>query len=124
MNQEIEQYLRLFINYRQNDWANWLSLAEFSYNDKRQAATGLSPFFVNYGQHPYKGTEPDFRDDTRVPAASYWVERMEEIKKETKAALELTAETMKKYYDRHRRPAHPYKVGDKAFLEGLNLTIA
>ena len=84
MNQEIEQYLRLFINYRQNDWANWLSLAEFSYNDKRQAATGLSPFFVNYGQHPYKGTEPDFRDDTRVPAASYWVERMEEIKKETK----------------------------------------
>lgn len=49
---------------------------------------------------------------------------MSDIHKETKAALELTAETMKKYYDRKRQPAHPYKVGDKVYLEGLNLTIA
>jgi len=46
MNQEIEQYLRLFINYRQNDWKEWLSCAEFSYNDKIQSSTGHSPFYV------------------------------------------------------------------------------
>jgi hypothetical protein len=56
MNQEIEQYLRLFINHRQNDWKEWLPCTEFSYNDKIQTATGFSPFFVNYGRHPYKGT--------------------------------------------------------------------
>ena len=36
MNQEIEQYLRIFVNYKQSDWADWLALAEFSYNDKEQ----------------------------------------------------------------------------------------
>ena len=28
-NQEIEQYLRVFVNHRQDDWAEWLPLAEF-----------------------------------------------------------------------------------------------
>ena len=33
VNQEIEQYLRLFVNQRQDDWFDWISLAEFSYNN-------------------------------------------------------------------------------------------
>ena len=34
INQEIEQYLRVYINFRQNNWLEWLSTVEFSYNDK------------------------------------------------------------------------------------------
>ena len=34
INQEIEQYLRIFINYHQSDWAGWLPMAEFAYNNK------------------------------------------------------------------------------------------
>ena len=123
INQEIEQYLRLFINYHQSDWADWLALAEFSYNDKQHSATGFSPFYVNHGRHPYKGTEPDFAG-SMVPGAAEFVEKMESIRKETEAALSLAAETMKKYYDRSRLPAHPYKVGDKVYLEGINLSIS
>ena len=33
VNQEIEQYLRLFVNWHQDDWFDWMSLAEFSYNN-------------------------------------------------------------------------------------------
>ena len=33
INQEIEQYLRLFVNQRQDDWYEWVSLAEFTYNN-------------------------------------------------------------------------------------------
>ena len=33
VNQEIEQYLRLFINQCQDDWFKWISLAEFAYNN-------------------------------------------------------------------------------------------
>ena len=33
VNQEVEQFLRLFINQRQDDWYNWLSIAKFAYND-------------------------------------------------------------------------------------------
>jgi len=33
VNQEVEQFLRLFVNQRQDDWYDWLSIAEFAYND-------------------------------------------------------------------------------------------
>ena len=33
VNQEIETYLRVFINHRQDDWADWLPIAEFAYNN-------------------------------------------------------------------------------------------
>jgi transposase InsO family protein len=52
INQEVEQYLRLFVNYRQDDWVEWLSLAEFSYNDKVNTATKYTPFYLNWGRHP------------------------------------------------------------------------
>ena len=78
---------------------------------------------MNHGRHPYKGTEPDFAG-SMVPGAAEFVEKMESIRKETEAALSLAAETMKKYYDRSRLPAHPYKVGDKVYLEGINLSIS
>ena len=58
LNQEIEQYLRLFIDHHQSDWAEWLSLAEFAYNNKVQTSLGHSPFFVNQGYHPHGGVAP------------------------------------------------------------------
>ena len=33
VNQEVEQFLRLFVNQRQDDWYDWISIAEFAYND-------------------------------------------------------------------------------------------
>lgn len=41
-----------------------------------------------------------------------------------KVALELIVETMKKFYDQRWLLSQLYKVGDKVYLEGLNLTIA
>jgi hypothetical protein len=39
VNQEIEQYLRVFVNQCQDDWYDWLALVEFSYNDRIHAST-------------------------------------------------------------------------------------
>ena len=33
VNQELEQYLRVFVNERQDDWDEWLPMAEFAYNN-------------------------------------------------------------------------------------------
>ena len=33
VNQEVKQFLRLFVNQRQDDWYDWISIAEFAYND-------------------------------------------------------------------------------------------
>ena len=57
INQEVEVFLRHYINYRQDDWTKWLATAEFQYNDKEHTATEHSPFYVNYGRHPWKGNQ-------------------------------------------------------------------
>src|SRR5882724_3905320 len=33
VNQEVKQFLQLFVNQCQDDWYKWLSIAEFAYND-------------------------------------------------------------------------------------------
>jgi len=50
MNQELEQYLRFFVDHRQKDWPEWLALAEFAVNNKIHTATKISPFMANYGR--------------------------------------------------------------------------
>jgi hypothetical protein len=56
-NQEIEQYLQIFINHRQDNRMKWIPITKFSYSDKQNSATGASPFYLKYGQHPQWGGE-------------------------------------------------------------------
>jgi len=49
VNQELEQYLRIFINHRQEQWPEWLGTAEFVYNNKAHSSTRMLPFKTNYG---------------------------------------------------------------------------
>ncbi|SJL06861.1 uncharacterized protein ARMOST_10203 [Armillaria ostoyae] len=49
INQEVEKYLWIFINHQQTDWADWLPLAEFAYNNHIHSTTGKSPFMILYG---------------------------------------------------------------------------
>ena len=90
-NKMVEQYLRRFTNYEQDDWAEWLPLAEFTYNDHEHSATGQSPFYLNYGHHPWKGL-------TTIPtspneSAEEFVTRMHAIREEAQAALRYTRKT-------------------------------
>jgi len=57
MNQDLEQYLRMFINHRQEQWPDWLATAEFAYNNKVQTSTRVSPFKANNGWDPHIGFE-------------------------------------------------------------------
>ena len=51
MNQEIEAFLRHYVNYKQDDWANWIAESEFQYNDKQHSTTGFSLFYLNYERY-------------------------------------------------------------------------
>jgi len=48
-NQELEQYLRIYINHRQNNWLEWLVTVKFTFNNKIYTVTKLSLFKTNYG---------------------------------------------------------------------------
>lgn len=51
-NQTLEQFLRIYCNYQQSNWAQLLPLAEFTYNNTFSATTGVSLFLANKGYHP------------------------------------------------------------------------
>jgi len=119
VNQEIEQYLRLFVNHRQDDWAEWLPLAEFSHNNRVQSSTRQTPFMLNSGKHPRLGIEP--LREVQHASVENFVQRMQASRKEAEAALQQAADDMARYYDQHRSAAVEYKVGDKVWLEGKDI---
>jgi hypothetical protein len=53
LNQKLEQYLWLYVNHMQTDWVDWLPIAEFAYNNCKHSVTSFSPFFLEYGHHPF-----------------------------------------------------------------------
>ena len=46
-NQTMEQYLRAFCNYEQDNWVELLPLAEFAYNNSIHHSTLMTPFWPN-----------------------------------------------------------------------------
>ena len=58
VNQEVKEFLTMFVNHRQDNWSDWLAVAQFCHNDRVHSSTGYSPFFMNNGQHPNKGLNP------------------------------------------------------------------
>jgi hypothetical protein len=48
-NKCLETYLRCFISEKQNQWAQWLPLAEWKYNTSYHTATHMTPFEEVYG---------------------------------------------------------------------------
>lgn len=119
VNMEIEQYLRIFVNERQNDWAEWLPLAEFSYNNRVHSSTQSTPFQLDTGRHPRMGVEP--RRPTAVEAVNEFTERMSKTIDETRSALKKAADDMARYYDASHQEAERFEVGDKVWLSGKNI---
>jgi len=58
INAAVNKYLRAFVSFAQDDWVDYLPLAEFAMNNQVNESTGISPFFANYGFNPRLGIEP------------------------------------------------------------------
>src|SRR5882672_3083404 len=58
VNQEVEQFLRLFMNQWQDDWYEWLATAEFAYHEWIHASTCSSLFMMDSRQNHHLGIEP------------------------------------------------------------------
>ena len=59
VNQELEQFIQLFVNEHQDNWNLLPLLAEFAYNNHVRSSTQQTPFFLDTSQHPQIGFEPD-----------------------------------------------------------------
>jgi len=101
MNQELEQYLRLFIEHRQRNWLEWLVTVEFAVNNKAHTTTKVLPFMANYRRE--LRMERDIRKKEKVENAMEFVERMKRVHEEAGAAMKKMQEEMKRYADRDKK---------------------
>jgi len=119
INQELKQYLRMFVDHRQEQWLEWLGMAEFAYNNKKHTMTQISPFEANYSLSPRMGFEG--RRGKRFKVAEEFAERMKQVQEEVKAALGKAQKEMRKYVDRKRREGVEFKVGNLVLLSTKEL---
>lgn len=128
-NAGMEAYLRNYVSYLQDDWADWLPLAEFSINNAVNESTNLSPFFANYGYHPLLGVEPS---QGPVPPMSSEqkkeylqgqtiADRFDKITSHLRTSMANAQEKQAFYANEKRVEAPDYKVGDWVFINRKNL---
>ena len=109
----------MFIDHCQEQWPEWLGIAEFAYNNKVHSGTKVSPFKANNGRSPRMGFE--LRKKGKFEGAEKFAKRMEKVQGEAKAALAKAQEEMRRYADRKRGEAVEYKVGDLVLLSTRDL---
>ena len=119
VNSILEQYLRVYVNYLQDNWFSLLPLAEFCYNNSEQASIKKSPFFANYSFHPSLHLSP--LKDSSVPASFDLVSNLQEIHENIKSEIFLAQQQQEKYYNQHRKPTPDYNINDFVFLSTKNI---
>ena len=123
LNQVLEQYLRIYCNYHQNDWtAPHLSLAEFTYNNSLNTSTGMTPFYANTGHHPL--FDPTLIRDSIVPAAEDRVKQLTTILEDLQANLRAAQAAYTTSANNHRLPTPDLQVGDLVFLDRRHIKTA
>ena len=113
-NQTLEQYLRMYCNYQQDNWSDLLPLAEFAYNNALSATTGVSPFYANKGYHPNLSILP--KPDLTSSQATTFVANLLELHSYLRSAI---SDAQKRYQgpaDSRRTPPPNFQVGNHVYV--------
>ena len=78
-NSTMKVHLRAFINWEQNNWAKLLPMAEFVYNNAKNASTGHTPFKLNCGYYLKVSFKEDVDSRSRSCSANELAEELREL---------------------------------------------
>ena len=120
VNQELDQYLWLFINEQQDDWYDLLPMAEFQHNNHVHSTTQQPLFLLDTGRLPRMGFEPQ-QNPSGLEIVNEFMERMRMAIDEAKSAICKAQDDMKRYYNRRRTLAPVFNPGDRVFLDTLDI---
>ena len=118
VNQELELYLRIFIEDQPGDWANRLIDAEIAHNNRTHSARGVSPFYLMMGYEPT--LIPTTYPKTGKVSIQQHLIALQKARDEALAAHELARQVMAERITKH---FVPFKKGQKVYLDGRNLKL-
>ena len=120
VNQELDQFLRLFVNKRQDDWYDLLSIAEFQHNNHVHSATQQPPFLLDTGRIPHMGFELR-QDPSSLETVNEFTKRMEFATEEAKSTICKAQKDMTRYYNQRRSLAPVFQPGDQVYLDASDI---
>ena len=122
-NADLKAYLRAFVNYNQDNWVDYLAIAEFEANSAKSSSTNVEPFLATKGYLPRSGLEPpepitgtatqrrDMRDADKL------IEKLETIRVFLRDELKWAQAQQEHQANRRRQPATEFRVDDKVMLD-------
>ncbi|KAJ1576417.1 hypothetical protein NDA14_003096 [Ustilago hordei] len=119
VNQVVEQYLHMYCNYEQNNWAGLLDTAAFVYNNTIHNSIGVSPFFACYRWNPK--AHPDIPQHLGVndpERSEYLLDGKEHCKYLQEQIREAQCRTVEQYNRKHKDIE--FKVGDMVYINHKN----
>jgi len=115
-NSTLEQYLRTYVNYQQDNWKELLPMAEFAYNNGYQESIKSTPFFANHRVNPEYQTIGHLMQEKITPP-----EDMSQLHDTLQAEMTEAQLRYKEYYDAGRMPDPYLQLGDMVWLLPRNI---
>ena len=115
-NQWVEQFLRIYTNGSQTDWSNWLPIAQYTHNAWPSDTTKKTPFELVMGFTPRAHQALRTHE---VPELAERSAHIDKLRWEAQAAIRKAQKVMT---NRQGQRFEPYRINDKVWLEGTNLS--
>jgi len=115
-NSTLEQYLRAYVNYQQDNWKELLRMAEFAYNNGYQESIKRTPLFANYRVNPEYQTIGHLMAGKITPP-----EDMSLLHDTLQAEMTEAQLRHKEDYDPGRKPDLNLQSGDMVWLLPRNI---
>ncbi len=118
-NQTMEQYLRCYVNYDQDNWVQLLPIAQLAFNNSTGPA-GISPFYANHGFHPRidrdpKGIQP------LAEKANVSVSKLQALHAKMKTQIEQLRQRTAATANKKRSEGPDFQEGEMVYLSRKNI---
>lgn len=125
LNQTLEQYLRIYTNYQQDDWETLFPLAQYVYNDTVHSATKTTPFFANFGYHPRFSVDIPSSSTPSIPRTSFdasaYAQSLQRLHETLRSTLQESNDRMKRNYDKNKSHTPSFAPGDLVWLSARHI---
>ncbi len=120
-NQMLEHYLRVYFNYKINNWSELLSMMTFTYNNSIHASIEKTShkLLKRYTASFAKTSENKvLKKETFLTMK--WAEWLRSIREHLMRLWKWVAEQQAKYYNAHHKAAN-FQMRDKVLLQSINI---
>ncbi len=120
-NQMLEHYLRVYFNYKMNNWSELLSMTTFTYNNSVHASIEkTSHELLKRYTASFAKTSENRTLKRETFLTTKWAEWLRSIREHLMRLWKWVAEQQAKYYNTHHKAAS-FQMKDKVLLRSINI---